>query len=188
MHTCVLSHFSCVYSATPWTVAHQATCDSLGKNTGVGSHALFQGIFPTQGWNWHLLCLLHGRWILYRWAAREAPLPLLKKKKKTPTGFSSQRNDCFLLLSFPFALFLPCHEAPMTKAFYFLSVSWSLLLRSSCLQFPLPGMPAFTQIIWCGFMHPCDSPSCSPVLFLNLDPKIVQIMYSLMPFFPLLKI
>ena len=25
--------------------------DSLGKNTGVGCHALFQGIFPTQGWN-----------------------------------------------------------------------------------------------------------------------------------------
>ena len=114
--------------------------------------------------------------------------PIKKKKKKTtPTGFSSQRNDCFLLLSFPFALFLPCHEAPMTKAFYFLSVSWSLLLWSACLQFPLTGMPTFTQIIWCGFMHPCDSPYCSPVLFLNLDPKIVQIMYSLMPFFPPLK-
>ena len=25
--------------------------DSPGKNTGVGYHALFQGIFPTQGWN-----------------------------------------------------------------------------------------------------------------------------------------
>ena len=25
--------------------------DSPGKNTGVGCHALFQGIFPTQGWN-----------------------------------------------------------------------------------------------------------------------------------------
>ena len=32
--------------------------DSPGKNTGVGCHALFQGIFPTQGWNLHLLCLL----------------------------------------------------------------------------------------------------------------------------------
>ena len=30
--------------------------DSLGKNTGVGCHALLQGIFPTQGLNpglWH---------------------------------------------------------------------------------------------------------------------------------------
>ena len=33
--------------------------DSPGKNTGVCSHALLQGIFPTQGWNPHLLCLLH---------------------------------------------------------------------------------------------------------------------------------
>ena len=30
--------------------------DFPGKNTGVGCHALLQGIFPTQGWN---LCLLH---------------------------------------------------------------------------------------------------------------------------------
>ena len=32
--------------------------DSPGKNTGVGCHALLQGIFLTQGWNPHLLCLL----------------------------------------------------------------------------------------------------------------------------------
>ena len=33
--------------------------DSPGKNTGVGCRALLQGIFPTQGSNPHLLCLLH---------------------------------------------------------------------------------------------------------------------------------
>ena len=32
--------------------------DSPGKNTGVGCHALLQGIFPTQRLNLHLLCLL----------------------------------------------------------------------------------------------------------------------------------
>ena len=32
--------------------------DSPGKNTGVGCHFLLQGIFPTQGLNLHLLCLL----------------------------------------------------------------------------------------------------------------------------------
>ena len=31
--------------------------DSPGKNTGVGCHALFQGIFPTQGLNPRLLRL-----------------------------------------------------------------------------------------------------------------------------------
>ena len=30
-----------------------------GKNTGVGCHFLLQEIFPTQGSNPHLLCLLH---------------------------------------------------------------------------------------------------------------------------------
>ena len=36
--------------------------DFPGNNTGVGCHALLQGIFPTQGSN---LGLLHCRWILY---------------------------------------------------------------------------------------------------------------------------
>ena len=35
--------------------------DSPGKNNGVGCHALFQGIFPTQGLN---PGLLHCKWIL----------------------------------------------------------------------------------------------------------------------------
>ena len=30
-----------------------------GKNTRVGCHYLLQGIFLTQGWSPHLLCLLH---------------------------------------------------------------------------------------------------------------------------------
>ena len=33
--------------------------DSPGKNTEVGCHSLLQGIFPTQGSNPSLLCLLH---------------------------------------------------------------------------------------------------------------------------------
>ena len=41
---CRSSRFPC-----PW--------DSSGKNTGVGCHALLQGIFPSQGSNWHLLSL-----------------------------------------------------------------------------------------------------------------------------------
>ena len=41
--------------------------DFSGKNTGMGSHFLLQGIFPTQGSNPYLLHLLH-------WQAD--PLPL----------------------------------------------------------------------------------------------------------------
>ena len=44
--------------------------DSPGKNTGVGCHALLQGIFPTQGSN---PGLPHCRRILFTvWATREA--------------------------------------------------------------------------------------------------------------------
>ena len=59
-HLGMLSHFTCVrLSTTLWTVAHQAPLSkaSAGKNTGVGSHGLLQGIFLTQGLNPHLLDL-----------------------------------------------------------------------------------------------------------------------------------
>ena len=53
----VLSHFSRVgLFVTPWTVGHQSPL-SMGfckQETGVGCHALLQGIFPTQGSNPHL--------------------------------------------------------------------------------------------------------------------------------------
>ena len=45
--------------------------DSSGKNTGVGCHALLQGIFPTQGSN---PGLLHCRWILCHLSHRGSPL------------------------------------------------------------------------------------------------------------------
>ena len=49
-------------SVAPWTAAHQAPLcprDSPGKNTAVGCHCLPRGVFPTQGWNLCLSCLLH---------------------------------------------------------------------------------------------------------------------------------
>ena len=44
--------------------------DSPGKNTGVGGHALFQGIFPTQGLN---PGLPPCRWILYQLSYQGSP-------------------------------------------------------------------------------------------------------------------
>ena len=61
---------SCPALMTPWTVASPG--DFLGKNIGMGCHFLLQVIFPTQGSNLRLLCLLHCRQILYHWATREA--------------------------------------------------------------------------------------------------------------------
>ena len=62
MHACcVLSRFSHVQLfATLQTGASQAPPSMGGKNTGVGCHALLQGIFSTQGSNLRLLHLL--RW------------------------------------------------------------------------------------------------------------------------------
>ena len=42
-----------------WPTRLHCQWDFSGKNTGVGCHALLQGIFPTQGSNLHLLHLLH---------------------------------------------------------------------------------------------------------------------------------
>ena len=50
---------SCLTLWTPWTIQSR---NSPGQNTGVGSHSLFQGIFPTQGSN---LGLPHYRQFLY---------------------------------------------------------------------------------------------------------------------------
>ena len=41
----------------------------------MGCHFILQGIFLTQGSNWHLLL---GRWILYHWATRETHLFLFR--------------------------------------------------------------------------------------------------------------
>ena len=71
-------HFSSVTQSCP-TLCDPMDCslpgssvhgDSPGKNTGVGCHALLQGIFPTQGSN---LGLLHCRRILYRLRYQGSP-------------------------------------------------------------------------------------------------------------------
>ena len=66
---CMLSHFRLF--ATLWTEPTRLLCpwDSPGKNTGVGWHALLQGIFLTQRSNPHLLSLL-------RWQVGSLPLVL----------------------------------------------------------------------------------------------------------------
>ena len=84
---CVLSHFSRVWLfVTQWTTALQAPCpwDSPGKNTGVGCHSFLQGIFPTQGLNSHLFCLLH-------WRVGSLPLaPPNELKQKYSIGHTDQ--------------------------------------------------------------------------------------------------
>ena len=61
---CVLSLQSCPTLCDPMDCSPPGSSvhgDSPGKDTRVSCHVLFQGIFPIQGSNPYLLCLLHGR-------------------------------------------------------------------------------------------------------------------------------
>ena len=78
-------------SATPWTVACKASLSMSfpGKSTGMRYYFLLQGIFPTQGSNLLLLCLLH-------WHADPLPLappgPFNHKKSKGITFFYLKKS------------------------------------------------------------------------------------------------
>ena len=83
---CVLSHFSRVQlSVTLWTVACQAPLSMPGKNTGVGCHALLQGIFSTQGSKLCILCPLH-------WQVGSLPLAPPGKPSKSISSSQIQRK------------------------------------------------------------------------------------------------
>ena len=58
------------------------------KNAGVGCYALLQGIFPPQGLNPHLFCLLH-------WQADCLPL-FWERIYSVPTLFAWERKNCSL--------------------------------------------------------------------------------------------
>ena len=59
--------------------------DFPGKNSLVGCHFLFQGIFPTQGSNPHLLCLMH-------WQGES--LPLFHLGSPTSPQAINQKAEC----------------------------------------------------------------------------------------------
>ena len=64
------SESSSVVSDCLWPHGLYSPWNSPGQNTGVGSHSLLQGIFPTQGSN---PGLLHCRWILYQLSHQGSP-------------------------------------------------------------------------------------------------------------------
>ena len=89
---CILSCFSSVgLFATLWTVTTRFFCpwNAPDKNTGVGCYTLLQGIFPTQGLNPHLLCLLH-------WQAGSLPLVPPGKSSHTYIWIRSPSNPTYI--------------------------------------------------------------------------------------------
>ena len=67
----------------PWTIAARLSYprNSPGKNTGVGCHALLQGIFPTQGLN---LGLPHCGQILYHLSHSNSGCQMLQQQPSLP--------------------------------------------------------------------------------------------------------
>ena len=63
--------------------------DSPGKNTGVGCHALIQGIFPTQGSN---PGLLHCRQILYHLSHQGSP-NVTSKMQQSSWGYLNSKGN-----------------------------------------------------------------------------------------------
>ena len=88
-------------SSAPLTVAYQSPLSKgilQGKNTEVGCHALFQGLFPTQGSN---PGLPHCRQILYhlshqgsRWIPERVAYPF-------SWGYSQPRNQTYQVWPYP---------------------------------------------------------------------------------------
>ena len=71
MHAKSLQLCLTLYDPMDCSLPGSSVCgDSPGKNTGVGCHALLQGIFPTQGSN---LSLTHCMQILYRLSPQGSP-------------------------------------------------------------------------------------------------------------------
>ena len=74
---CVQNHLVVSDSVRPhglWLTRLLCAWNFLGKNTGVGCHALLKGTLLTQGWNLRLLRLLHWQGFIATSASWEALL------------------------------------------------------------------------------------------------------------------
>ena len=122
---CVLSRFTvCPPLCNPMDCRLISACDSPGKNTGVGCHALLQGIFPTWGLNRHLPCILY-------WQVGSLPLALPWKpplsKQSYPTLKPNPETQSTLLKVLPAS---PSHH--LTQALFPHSpLSWSFQTSAS---------------------------------------------------------
>ena len=107
--------------------------DSPGKNTGVGCHALLQGVFPTLGLN---PGLLHGRWDSL---PTESPV-------WSPTTFSTLYS--FVQVHLPIWCHLPSAWKTSFKHSYSGSVSVGVNgnpLQYSCLESPVDKVRRVTK-------------------------------------------
>ena len=91
-HVCLVTQL-CLILCDPMDCSppgSSVTGNSPGKNTGVGCHALFHGIFPTQGSN---PGLVHCRQILYHLSHQGSPRTLHWVAYPFSRGSSPPRNQ-----------------------------------------------------------------------------------------------
>ena len=147
--------------------------DSTGKNTGMGWHSLLQGIFPTQGSNPCLLCLLH-------WKVDSLPVaPLTVREALTVESSSSSVAQLCLTLWLRGLqhVRLPCpsptpgaysNSCPLSQWCH-PTLSFSVIPFSSHLQsFPASGSFPMSQFFTSGGQGTGDSDSAS-VLPMNIQ-------------------
>ena len=93
--------------------------NSPGKNTGLGSHSLCQGIFSTQGLNPDLL---HCRWIFY-WATREVQHTmqqcLCRNQHDSPARLGDSQGPSICLIHV-------CLHAPRSRPMHAWGLQWVL--------------------------------------------------------------
>ena len=87
---CVLVAQSCMTLCDPMDAGSSVHGNSPGKNTGMGCHFLFQGIFPIQGSNWGLLYYVQ---IPYHLNYQGSHLPYQFPKFKSYLFFLLQLNS-----------------------------------------------------------------------------------------------
>ena len=95
---------------SPWTCSPPGPPvhgKSPGKNTGVGCHALLQGILPTQGLN---TGLPHCRRILYHLSHQGSPFSIKLYQQGEGEALRG-RKDTFLPIAFCFCQCYPCQRS-----------------------------------------------------------------------------
>ena len=106
--------------------------NSPGQNTGVGSHSLLQGIFPTQGSN---LGLPHCRWILYQLSHQGSPNTIFSSIQSLSRVRLCNPMDCSMLG-------LPVHHQLLESTQALVHCVGDAIQASHPLSFPSP--PAFS--------------------------------------------
>ena len=144
--------------------------NSPGKSTGVGCHALLQGIFLTQGLN---TGLQHCRWILYR-LSDQGSLYNLDIPSKQWLPITQQRDTAFTRRQFVLLIIisyfsLALKRKKISKHSSFLTGKWNFKLSLQLLPYAQKGSKKEEAAISQYKLHSCY------LLFTPYTPQITSL-------------